>query len=220
MEYTDRASKKRDTIRFAYNENGNMISGEVLDYNGDVETAISMHYDGNGVLREVQKSTIFFQSKTKTSYDENGRMVETYTQLGEDVYRSYHCSCDYNEQGKLTCSTVNRHWETGTETTSTTRYEYNDRGMLIAMGCEGEEDSFYSLGKWSDSNRTVEFTYVLDNGATITNEYEYDEAGNCIRNTCYRNGKLESQITYTFIALQLPSNYKAPSEDEPRFLQF
>lgn len=211
VEYIGEVDGEKGTYRFEYDENGHITLRQLLDDSGNVEQLTEVTCYSDGTIREIQNYLLSFILIRK--YNENGKAIETSQKLnGEYVYRNIY---DYNGQGKVTY--LASYQGNDSEPYSIVRYEYDEEGRMTAISMEADGSSVYAPAEWDKSKQKSTFTFK-EGSSGVTNIQEYDDAGNVIYGYTYVNGELQSKSTSTYIALQLPPDYKKPDTSDPRFM--
>lgn len=154
------------------NINGEAMGGYYLylhDYYGNM--LVSECYDEYGVLEE----------KCQWSYYDNNE-IQSYSREYSDTLRNEEYTYEYNNEGqKIVQRTHFRYYSESGKLQSKnnniiTTYEYDANGNLVRENYRASAYSYY------------------------TNEYEYefDEYGNIIKKTTYKDGKLERWTEYKY----------------------
>lgn len=103
-------------------------------------------------------------------------------------------------------------------------YERDEAGRIISImykGADGEKGQ--AIGEWDEAARTNTLTITEETGTGIYKsgiyKYSYDKAGNIISSIMSVNGQIMNESTNTYIAMELPEDYKKPSITDGFYLQ-
>jgi hypothetical protein len=168
--------------KYVYNEKGNLIKAITIDENGSVNDSSKYVYNRHGLCLEITKFTgnklagkevPILKGERVTGvkiYDENGRIES----ILNYVYSGYEISEEItlNSKGDVASSIQNDFLK-----------EKDDKGNIIRI----------SKFKRNASNDIIEclFTVTKDNKEyKITYEYEYDKAGNWIKQTKFYDNQI------------------------------
>jgi hypothetical protein len=175
--------------KYVYNEKGNLLQSYTIDENGSVNDSSKYVYRRSGLCSEITKYTKkklagkevpILKGKRVTGvklYDENGRIESTlnYVYAGDEISEEK----TLNSKGDVV-SSVQNDFLNGALVTQTER---DDKGNIIRI----------SKFKRNASNDIIEclFTVTKDNKEyKITYEYEYDKAGNWIKQTKFYDSQI------------------------------
>ena len=175
--------------KYVYNEKGNLIKAITIDENGSVNDSSKYVYNSSGLCSEITKFTAnklagkevpILKGERVTGvkiYDENGRIESTlnYVYSGDEISEEK----TLNSKGDVV-SSIQNDFLNGELVTQT---EKDDKGNIIRI----------SKFKRNTSNDIIEclFTASKDNKEyKITYEYEYDNAGNWIKQTKFYDSQI------------------------------
>ena len=195
---------------------GNVLKTYTVDAAGNRTEAYDYkqyEYYADGTLkREERYITETGKLKDVTEYDEQGRFCLS-EYLDDDGTCSIRECVEYDEQGDVTkrlrYEKINNPelvlvreaiYSKEDNTVTTTSYDYageNGRTSTEMLNCEFPEydENGRLVSKKVNSSSTPEYYYLYD--------YEYDEAGNMIKETCYSyyfedNGSVSSWTEYVY----------------------
>jgi hypothetical protein len=175
--------------KYVYDEKGNLIKSFTIDENGSVNDSSKYVYNRHGLCSEITKFTgnklsgkevPILKGERVTGvkiYDENGRIESTlnYVYSGDEISEEK----TLNGNGDVV-SSIQKEFLNGQLVSQT---EKDNIGNVISI----------SKFKRNDSNDIIEclFTVTKDNKEyKITYEYEYDNAGNWIKQTKFYDSQI------------------------------
>ena len=154
-----------------------------------------IRYDQNE--REIDKRTF--------TYDERGNFTSIIDNRGESLYEYEEdrvtkasvggvvSTYSYNENKKLIEVVKTKDGDNF----GTIKYEYDALDNLIKMITQKEGTEVLATYTYNKDNQVIEALLNLDNKEYKT-KLEYDKDGNCIKETKYSDGVIESEITSVF----------------------
>ncbi|MCD7760262.1 MAG: zinc-ribbon domain-containing protein [Clostridiales bacterium] len=164
-------------VAITYDDDGNGVMYTAYDSNGDITGYVTCEYDddGNLVSAAVYIPDYLGYCTYECTYDENG-----YPQ--EDAFQT-------EDGGGLTISVV--HNTDGSYTATWTQFD-SDGNQINGIG-----ETTYDSG-W----RILKYIYYYGDRAdpSILDEdiYDYDDSGNLVTKTVYKDGELSSETKYTY----------------------
>jgi hypothetical protein len=175
--------------KYVYDSKGNLLKSYTIDENGSINDSTNYSYNKRGVCSEITKFTgkklegkevpVLGRGKVTgvKTYDENGKIESmlTYIYSGDEILEEK----TFNSNGEAV-STVQKEFLNGQLVTET---EKDNKGNVISI----------SRFKRNPNNDIIECLYTVtkDNqDYKLTYEYEYDAAGNWIKQTKFYDNQI------------------------------
>jgi hypothetical protein len=184
---------------FVYNEQGNLIESCDIDNNGNIDFTYKYNYDKHGVCKEIEKFSSEQLVDKKENIFEDGKLIEVKVFNGEGINEN---SCQYRYTGDEVSERkiVNR----SGNVVATFHYEYSNGQLVSQMEKDSVGDvltiTTYNRNSKNDKIETITTFPKSKSEYKLIFEYEYDNAGNWIKQTQLYNGELirivMREITY------------------------
>lgn len=212
--------------KYEYDANGNIIKDTCTQIEADADGNVTYsywsecEYDANGNrIRESSTwsdadGNVTDSSSGEYEYDTNGKIMkktETYTDADGNVTRVSLDEYEYDAEGKEIKHTITETDANGNETYSywyECEYEYDDdkrttktSWLVMDGGSTGLKNEEYV---YDDAGNCIKETFFRDGAASSVNEYGYDERGNTIK---------ESHIDYFYEMYNYSSEYEYNADD-------
>lgn len=221
--YTGFMNDESAVVTFEYDENGN-IGSRTLSRDGSM-TVSWYAYDENNTLR-----LLCTPPSGMTIVDEKGRRVA-------DIYLTTMTAIMFerNEYGHLTgqyqyvnikdpsnfYESLDNIIQTITEEepvdTLEVEYTYDEQGRVLSVAINENGETANGIFTDSGNIRTLALSGNSPTYGSMTIVLEYDDAGDLVADRRYKDGKIESEMLYTYVALELPADYK-PNILEPIYM--
>lgn len=174
---------------YVYNEKGFITESSNLDVDGDIQETSKYIYDKNDACTEIEKySGDQLIGKELNTY-EGVNLIETkvFDKNGEiSNINKYEYTTDglskgtiYNNTGEIESSFENVYVSGQLES----QIEKDGSGVVVAV-------TKYKRNSSNDILETVYTNHKINNGSTLTFDYEYDSEGNWIKKTQVYEGEI------------------------------